>query len=64
VCTRKRLTGIIEIEEASDKSRWRKREHDQDNTAVHALVFVPAVGVYVSVYEALELPLKSIQDKK
>jgi hypothetical protein len=40
------------------RAEARRREHVEVNPSVRALMFVAEIGVYVAVYEAVEIPKK------
>ena len=46
----KELGSILQIA----RCEARKREHVKDNPPIRSLLFVPELGVYVAVYEAMD----------
>ena len=46
------------------RAEARKREHSEQNPPIRALRFFPEIGVYVAVYEALEISTQNVQQKR
>lgn len=52
----KELGAILQIA----RCEARKREHAKDNPPIRSLIFVPELGVYVALYEALERDVQKL----
>ena len=47
------------------RAEARKREHAQANPPIRSLIFVPELGVYVALYEALDRDVQKLSaDRK
>jgi len=47
------------------RAEARKREHAQSNPPIRSLIFVPELGVYVALYEALDRDVQKLSaDRK